>query len=288
MKISEINSLFRDELKNIYPFDEIEALIFFTFNECLGFTKNEIKTNADQLIKKEDADRIKNIVTQLKQHKPIQYIIGSTEFYGIKLKVNEHVLIPRPETEELVDIIIKDHSQTLIANHTILDIGTGSGCIAIALKKNIPTATVAAIDISEKAIDQAKQNAKLNNVTINFLQQDVLKSFSHADIKYNIIVSNPPYICHSEKRKMDKNVLDHEPNIALYVPDEDALLFYKAITNFAINHLEHGGKLYFEINEKYGDGVTDLLIKRGFNNVILRKDMSGKERMVIATKIQAK
>ncbi|HET7819833.1 MAG TPA: peptide chain release factor N(5)-glutamine methyltransferase [Bacteroidia bacterium] len=284
MKISEIISLFRDELQGIYPAGEIEAFIFFTLNEYLGFSRKEIKINADQLIKTEKIERFEDVVNQLKNHKPIQYIIGSTEFYGLKLKVNEHVLIPRPETEELVDIIIKDHRLASITNHTILDIGTGSGCIAIALKKNIPATTVSAIDISEYALKVAMQNAEDNNIHIHFLQHDILKQFPHPGIKYNIIVSNPPYICYSEKRTMNKNVLDHEPNIALFVPDENALLFYKAITNFALNHLEHGGKLYFEINEKYGDGVTDLLIKKGFNNVILKKDMSGKDRMVIANK----
>src|SRR5688572_8583660 len=218
-------------------------------------------------------------VKDLKAHKPIQYILGSTEFYGCRIKVNESVLIPRPETEELVDWIktgLKGREPK-----TILDIGTGSGCIAIALKKIFPQSRVTAMDISEKALEVAAENAQRNNARIDFVLRDILSSPSSAP-PFDLIVSNPPYITLSEKAAMNKNVVEYEPHLALFVSEEDALVFYRAIADLARSILVTGGKLYFEINERMGPAVKKLLGEMDFLNVEVKKDLSGKDRMVRA------
>jgi release factor glutamine methyltransferase len=220
-------------------------------------------------------------VKQLKQQRPVQYILGKADFYKLQFVVNEQVLIPRPETEELVDLIIRELKQTNAPD--ILDIGTGSGCIAITLKKNLPAATVAALDVSEGALKVAMQNAVSNQVAVSFFQQDILKTNTLPEAvfrQFDCIVSNPPYICISEKKEMDKNVLEHEPHLALFVPDEDPLLFYKAIADFALNHLKPKGKLYFEINAAYGLETKQMLEKKGFKNVILISDLNNKNRIL--------
>ncbi|MEK6616380.1 MAG: peptide chain release factor N(5)-glutamine methyltransferase [Bacteroidota bacterium] len=288
MKIKDTIHLFRDELKNLYSAEEIENFIFFSMNEYLGFTRRHLQLNATQSLGEKETERFKTILTQLKNHTPIQYILGHTEFYGLKIKVNEHVLIPRPETEELVEEIIqgaRDKGQ----GTNILDIGTGSGCIAIALKKNIPDATISALDISDEAILIAKANAILNQTQINFLQADILQlnnSLIHPLNNFDIIVSNPPYVRLSEKEKMNKNVLDYEPHLALFVNDNDSLVFYKAIADFALQNLSSNGKLYFEINEALGSEVKNLLKEKGFRNVEIKRDMSGKDRIVSGSRFQ--
>jgi release factor glutamine methyltransferase len=285
VEIKDIIYLFRTELKNLYSAEEIENFIFLSMQEHLGYTKRHLQLKSNQRLEEKDTKRFLTIISELKHYKPIQYILGHTEFYGLKIRVNQHVLIPRPETEELVEEIIKNTNTGIELN--ILDIGTGSGCIAIALKKNLSKATVSAIDISDEALLVAKQNAILNQTLINFLQGDILQVRNKIKIPdkshFNIIVSNPPYVRYSEKSTMSKNVLDYEPHIALFVNDDNPLLFYDAISDFALENLSSEGKLYFEINEALGTEVKELLKRKGFRNVIVKKDMSGKDRIVIAS-----
>ncbi len=266
----------------MYSPEEIENFIFYSMNEYLGFTRRHLQLKANHTLDESEAKRFMTILSELKNHKPIQYILGSTEFYGLKIRVNEHVLIPRPETEELVEEILQNTDKKAELN--IIDIGTGSGCIAIALKKHLPEATVSAMDISDEALLIAKENAILNHTLLNFLQGDILNvgHTQHHD-SFDIIVSNPPYVRQSEKKKMDKNVVNYEPHIALFVNDDDALKFYKSIADFALENLSKEGKLYFEINEALGKEIKTLLEKKGFKNIEVKKDMSGKNRIVIAS-----
>jgi len=274
-KVSDVISFFREELKDIYPKEEIEQFIFLAFAEYLNFSRTDLITKANSTMSESDLLKFNFCVKDLKQQRPIQYILGSTEFYECKIKVNEHVLIPRPETEELVEWIEKENNKEQIR---ILDIGTGSGCIAIALKNVYLNVEVFALDVSERALEVAKKNAELNQLEINFICADIFKhSSTHS---FDIIVSNPPYVRVSEKEKMSKNVLNYEPHLALFVNDDDALKFYKAIADFALKHLSPKGKLYFEINEALGNDVQNLLQEKGFKNVEVKKDLSKKERMV--------
>lgn len=267
---------FLDQLKGLYPAEEVEGLIFYAFNHIMGFTRNQLLTEKDKHINESDLLIFFRIIRELKEHKPIQYILEEADFYNLKFKVNEHVLIPRPETEELVDWIIRDNKNKSLK---ILDIGTGSGCIAISIKKNIKDADVYAMDISKDALAVAKENANKNGVEINFIPDDILKP--KTDATFDIIVSNPPYVKKEESKLMNKNVLDFEPHLALFVNDQDPLLFYKAIITFAKDHLSGAGSLYFEINESYGNEMEKLLSGEGFNS-ILKKDLSGKDRMIKA------
>lgn len=287
--IEEFSSLFHLELKDHYPKEEIDAFVSISLSDLLGISKDEMRTKQSDVLKPEQIQKLHFVIQELKIHKPIQYIIGSTEFYGCKIKVNEHVLIPRQETEELIEYIlqeirIKGQESSKIR---ILDIGTGSGCIAIALKKKLSDAIVIAIDISENALLVAKENAILNHTEISFIQTDILNplstsAFIEQDQAFDIIVSNPPYIRASEKSTMSKNVLEHEPHLALFVEDNDPLLFYKAIADFAFKNLIPKGILYFEINEALGGDVKKMLEEKGFKNVEVKKDMSGKDRIIVA------
>ncbi len=322
-KISDVVRFFRDELKSLYAKEEIETFIAFCFEEYLGLKRADILLNGTSTINESELLKFSFAIKNLKQHKPIQYILGKADFYGLKFYVNPHVLIPRPETEELVDLILKENQKTssksqetrfknldnsilpshisyltshishlnshishLTSHISILDIGTGSGCIAVALKKNIPTANIYALDISKEALELAKQNATINNVSIDFFQYDILSpEFPLPDpkIKFDIIVSNPPYICNSEKDQMQKNVLDYEPHIALFINDNDPLLFYKTIIDFALKHLKQNGKLYFEINQVFGVETKHLLENKGFKNVLLKKDLNDNNRILQGT-----
>ena len=226
-------------------------------------------------------EKFQKAIFRLKIHEPIQYIIGETEFYGLPFKVNKHTLIPRPETEELVEWIYIEFSnqQSTINNQQFLDIGTGTGCIAISLAKNLPNAKVSALDISEEALKIAQQNAEMNKVKIDFFQTDILAAETLPK-KYDVIISNPPYVRELEKKQMQQNVLKHEPESALYVSNEDPLLFYRAISHLAKKHLNPEGKLFFEINEYLADELTALLEGEGFKNIQVKKDIFGKDRMI--------
>ncbi|EGK00301.1 protein-(glutamine-N5) methyltransferase, release factor-specific [Dysgonomonas gadei ATCC BAA-286] len=223
-------------------------------------------------------NRIDVILKRLKQYEPIQYIIGETEFFGLPFSVNENVLIPRPETEELVELILKENKKSELS---LLDIGTGSGAIAVALAKNMARTSVSAWDISYKALDVAALNSKANSTDISFGRVDVLGDYP-TDKKYDIIVSNPPYVLESEKEQMERNVLEYEPHTALFVTDNNALLFYKRIADIALNLLTPAGRLYFEINQAKGAETVKMLEEKGFTEVALFQDLSKKDRMIRA------
>jgi len=272
--------LIHDKLSPLYSKQEIESISKLIFEKVSGFSRLQTYLNQNDTISPANLAQITEIVNRLIQFEPIQYILGDTEFYGLTLKVNPSVLIPRPETEELVDWIIHDNPPI---NPAILDIGTGSGCIPIALSKNLPGAEVEGWDISSEALMVARENAKINQVNIGFIYTDILNlNSTDKQQKYDIIVSNPPYVMASEQLSMPKNVIEHEPHVALFVPDTDPLIFYRTIADFAINQLKPGGKLYFEINEQFGNETTNLLSTKGFKNIIVRNDINGKVRMVRA------
>jgi len=275
MKVSNIIPYFKEELLAVSQEREIISWAYIVMEFLLGHNRSDCIIHANKEITTEITDRIKQIIADLKTKKPIQYILGETEFYGLQFKVNEHTLIPRPETEELVKWILKEEFSSA------LDIGTGSGCIAITLAKNT-NAKITAIDISKEAIDVAKENTKNNKVEIDFMLQDILQAETLS--KVDLIVSNPPYILNSEKEKMEANVLDFEPDLSLFISDNDPLLFYKKIGVLAEKSLNCGGKLYFEINEKYGAEILEMLSKIGFVDIALKKDINDKDRMVKATK----
>ena len=274
-KVSNIIPYFIKQLNGIVQEREIISLAYISIDFLLGYNRSDCIIHSDKDITSEVSDRIKLIIADLKTNKPIQHIIGETEFYELKFKVNEHTLIPRPETEELVKWILQ-HEFT-----SALDIGTGSGCIAIALRKN-KSAEISAIDVSESALLVAKENAKINEVEINFLLQDILKT--SALPKVDVIVSNPPYVLDLEKEIMLANVLNNEPHLALFVPNNNPLLFYKKIAELAFTSLSKNGLLFFEINERFGKGTVAMLNAIGFVDIELKKDINDKDRMIKATK----
>lgn len=284
--IKDVFFYFKQSLNQLYDANELEALTLLTVAEISELSKAMIKAFPEHELIPQQIELLNNIITELKTGKPIQYIIGKTEFYGLTFKVNPSVLVPRPETEELVEWVISYVNSRPSAINNILDIGTGSGCIAISLKRNIPGINVHAIDISTYALQTAKENAQLNQVHINLLEADILNVRSESEIpKSEIIISNPPYVTLNDKTKMHTNVIDFEPHIALFVPENDPLIFYKAIAAFAIANLNPNGLLFLEINENYGPEIISLLTEKGFKNLELRKDMNGRERMIKATKI---
>lgn len=274
-KVSNILSYFREELSAIADEREITSWYYISMQYLLVYNHSDCIINSNQVLNKSQLSKIKQIVAELKTHKPIQYILGETEFYGLKIKLNEHTLIPRPETEQLVDWILKENFVAA------LDIGTGSGCIPIALAKHTD-AKVLAIDVSEDALLIAEENAKNNEVEIDFIHQDILQTNSLQ--KVDLIVSNPPYVLESEKGKMQVNVLDYEPELALFVEDKNPLIFYKKIASLAFNFLNENGKLFFEINAKFGEETIEMLANIGFVNIELKKDMNDKDRMIKAIK----
>ena len=274
-KVSNILSYFREELSAVADEREITSWYYIYMQYLLVYNRSDCIINSNQVLNKSQLSKIKQIVAELKTHKPIQYILGKTEFYGLKIKVNEHTLIPRPETEQLVDWILKENFVTA------LDIGTGSGCIPIALAKHTD-AKVLAIDVSEDALLIAEENAKNNEVEIDFIHQDILQT--NYLQKVDLIVSNPPYVLESEKEKMQENVLDYEPELALFVEDKNPLIFYKKIASLAFNFLNENGKLFFEINAKFGKETIEMLADIGFVNIELKKDMNDKDRMIKAIK----
>lgn len=279
-KIKDILRFFRDELNDTYEKEELESIIAYCLEDFLNIKRAAISLNLETTISESELLKFNFAIKDLKNHKPLQYVLGMADFYRLKFFVNEQVLIPRPETEELVHLIIQDNK---LSAPSIIDIGTGSGCIPIALKKNIPAAIVSAIDISESAIHLAKRNAQKNEVDVYFFLKDILSPDENTEqqiSKYDIIVSNPPYICFSEKEQMHKNVLDYEPHLALFVNDNDPLLFYKAICDFALKNLKVKGKIYFEINQSLAPETKDLLESKGFKNVELIKDLSNNYRIL--------
>lgn len=280
-----IQEVFEDykKLNNIYSSNETEALSLLTISEITQTSKATIKAFPEKVLTAEQLERLQNILAELLTGKPIQYILGVTEFYGLPFKVNPSVLIPRPETEELVEWILSETQKVKNKGFSgrIIDIGTGSGCIAVTLKKNLPGAVVFAIDISEDALRTAEDNAELNETEVNFLNLDILNFLPDNTIpKSDVIVSNPPYVTEDDKKQMHNNVTDFEPHTALFVPENDPLIFYRAIADFALANLKPDGYLFFEINENLGNETVELLQHKGFKKIELRQDMSGRDRMI--------
>ncbi|WP_295711703.1 peptide chain release factor N(5)-glutamine methyltransferase [Mucilaginibacter sp.] len=280
-----IQEVFEDykKLNNIYSSNETEALSLLAISEITQTSKATIKAFPEKVLTAEQLERLQNILAELLTGKPIQYILGVTEFYGLPFKVNPSVLIPRPETEELVEWILSEMQKVKNKGFSgrIIDIGTGSGCIAVTLKKNVPGAVVFAIDISEDALRTAEDNAELNETEVNFLNLDILNFLPDNIIpKSDIIVSNPPYVTQDDKKQMHNNVTDFEPHTALFVPEDDPLIFYRAIADFALVNLKPDGYLFFEINENLGNETVELLQQKGFKKIELRQDMSGRDRMI--------
>ncbi len=270
-----------EELSGLYPKNEVRSLACILFKFICGLSFTDLVVQKDEKIPEIKLKQIKQVVKRLKQHEPIQYIIGETEFYGLKLTVNPAVLIPRPETEELVEWVLMSG---IDKDARVFDIGTGSGCIPIAIKKNAPELEVEAIDISEKAIEVARGNAKKNGVDVSFMVYDVSRWRERQWGKFDIIISNPPYVRELEKQYMNTNILNFEPHQALFVADTDPLKFYKIISDFAMSNLKKEGSLFFEINEAFGQEASEMLVRKGFLNVELKKDLSGKDRMIKASK----
>ena len=280
-----IKSLYRNflvQLQQIYSPSEATPMSDWVFEKIVSLKRSDILKNPEKEITPAAETLIQNALKELLSHKPVQYVLGEAWFYHLKFKVNAHVLIPRPETEELVDQLIRDRKSKL-TDPAILDIGTGSGCISIAIKKNLPAAKISALDISKDALVLANENAVMHNTNITFTEMDFLDESSWDELPaFDIIISNPPYIPINEKEKLYKNVTSFEPHLALFVPNKSPLIFYEKIEAFGRNHLLHNGKIYLETHEDYAKETAALFMKH-YQTVMIKKDMYGKERMIIIT-----
>lgn len=305
MTIYEGYRFINEALYSVYDQREAGNIAGMVMEKITGMRKMDRLLYKEHILPEDQEGPLIRYTSLLLEHHPVQYVLNEAWFYGIPLYVDENVLIPRPETEELVEWVVKDEGFRLqVTGHrsqvtglrpqvagnqagggpAILDIGTGSGCIAIALKKNIPGSEVYAIDISDKALTVARKNALALHCNIQFLTMDILNTGEREALpRFEIIVSNPPYIPLKDKAAMDKNVVDHEPHSALFVKDNDPLLFYSAIADFAPRHLQPGGRIYMEIHESTGKAVKDIFVQHGFAQTVIRKDMQGKDRMVKVT-----
>ncbi|WP_159731037.1 peptide chain release factor N(5)-glutamine methyltransferase [Sphingobacterium sp. 18053] len=284
MKIlQDFELLFQHELQELYDEDEIKALFLVVVAEKFGLNRTNYQLRKTDIVNEADKAEVLSILQDLKKHRPIQYILNKADFYGEIFQVNESVLIPRQETEELVDLIIKNHKSS--QNLKIIDIGTGSGCIPITLSKHLNNALVTTIDISKEAIKTAQENAKNLKTQVQFINADIFEwEYIFSDQQYNIIVSNPPYITPGEKQHMNQNVLAYEPELALFIEESAPLIFYDVISSFALKHLTPDGDLYFEINQYLGAEMKELMVKKGFEQVKLIKDINGADRIIHAKK----
>ena len=279
MTIKAIKEEFVSGLNGLYPSEEIQSFFILLSESFLNYSRIDTVLKQDEMLTEETIAKYHKAISKLQNQEPIQYILGATEFFGLPFKISSATLIPRPETEELVQWVLEIEKNSDLNMDTILDIGTGSGCIAIALASKLPNAAISALDISETSIDVAKANAKQNNVVVNFMHTDILIETS-LPATYSCIVSNPPYVRVSEKDQMAPNVLENEPSAALFVSNEDPLLFYRKIAQLAKNHLVDGGQLFFEINEYLSKEMIALLTSEGYHQVQVRKDIFGKDRML--------
>lgn len=277
--VGQMSRKLQASLTPIYGPGEAKAMVRLIFHSLKGWDTTGMIIHEDNPLSDYMIDKIKNIHTRLLRHEPIQYILGEARFYGMNLKVNESTLIPRPETEELVDLIVHENNKPDLQ---VMDIGTGSGAIAIALSRNLKFSKVTAIEISEKALETARQNAFDLHANIDFIHTDIF-DFQPKDNSLDIIVSNPPYIDESEKRYMEANVLDYEPHTALFVPDDNPLIFYSRIAEIATKSLKHEGKLYFEINPRHALELQKLLGNENFSDISIIKDIHGKDRFIKCT-----
>lgn len=276
MTVAEVADKIKLKLHQQFNANEIRQITLLLLRHFWQISETEFYIEKQKKLNEQFDTSFLQSLNLLQQHTPIQYVISTAEFYGLKFSVDENVLIPRPETEELVNWIITENKGI----QTIIDIGTGSGCIAVALAKNMKHTKMYALDISEKAIKKAEQNAENNDVCIDFFCNDILSENDFTQIKFDCIASNPPYVCESEKAKMKQNVLNFEPHSALFVPDSDALKFYRAIADFAILHLADKGKIYVEINENLAEETQNLFKQKGFGYTELKKDLNNKNRML--------
>ncbi|MFD1063651.1 peptide chain release factor N(5)-glutamine methyltransferase [Winogradskyella litorisediminis] len=297
MKALDLKQIFYTELGAIYDKNEVASFFYLCLEHYLDVPRIHLNLEPEFTLSKSEVDTFFSVLNELKTQKPIQYIFGETEFYGLQFKLNDNVLIPRQETEELVDLIIKDAKIQNKESLKILDIGTGSGCIAISLAKHLPKAKIYALDVSKEALQIAKQNAKLNDVNVTFIKADIL-NFRENDffpiekdvsqrqkVFFDIIVSNPPYVRNLEKAEIQPNVLDYEPHLALFVDNDNPLLFYKTIVDFAEEILKANGQLYFEINQYLGKETKQLLIDANFTEIQLLKDLNTNDRMLKGRKL---
>ncbi len=275
MTLKQYKTAFSEKLSAIYDAGEIESFFYLILENKLGLRRIDMAMQPDFNMEPSLVTEWDIITEQLLREVPVQYLLGKTHFFGLEFKVTKNVLIPRPETEELVAWVIEENQSA----KSILDIGTGSGAIAVSLAKNIPEASVHAIDVSPEALAVAEDNATALNADVHFILQDILSAFN-LPYHFDCIVSNPPYVRHLEKEEIKKNVLDYEPHLALFVEDNDPLLFYRKIGHLAFENLNSGGKLYFEINQYLGKEMQDLMVGIGFEEVILKKDMYGNDRMI--------
>ena len=285
MILKDFRLFFKNELIDVYPNNEIDSFFFLLIDEYLGLQRIDTVLKPDFKIDELELSILKNALKRLKKEEPIQYIIGKTEFYGYPFLVDENTLIPRPETEELVEWVLQEVESWKLDNRkaiSILDIGTGTGCIPISLAKNLPETNISAIDVSKNALKVANKNARLNKVNVNFIELDILNT-KNLPQQYNIIISNPPYVRELEKAEIKNNVLQNEPHLALFVSDENPLVFYNKIADLAKDYLSKNGLLFFEINEYLGKETVDMLKYKGFNNIELRKDLFKNDRMIKAS-----
>lgn len=294
MLLKEIKNIFHKELDVLYPQEEVDSFFYLLIEHYLGLERFVLALQPNFIVSKQEEQPLFEALSELRLQTPVQYIMGKAHFMDLELTVNKHVLIPRPETEELVRWILTDchaerppervrraGSRSIGGNQstTILDIGTGSGCIALALAKNYPEVQVYALDVSAKALEVAQRNAEQNEVAVTFIQGDIL-TLDTLDVPFDIIVSNPPYVRELEKKEMKANVMEYEPKEALFVPDNDPLLFYRHITHFAKNSLKEGGSLYFEVNQYLAQETKQLLEDQNFTDIEVRKDLFGNYRML--------
>jgi len=279
LTLKELKSTFITQLSEVYPSQEVESIFTVLSEYFLNYTRLETVLKADESLSEEIIKHFKNAISRLKRQEPVQYICGKTEFYSLPFKVDKHTLIPRPETEGLVQWIIDDENKKQTKSKTLLDIGTGSGCIAISLAKNLKDIDVSALDFSPEALKTAHKNSVLNSVKVTFFELDLLDEQTLPQ-RYDIMVSNPPYVRELEKSNMRSNVLEYEPKSALFVTDKDPFLFYRRIARLANLYLTDNGRVYFEINEYLSDELKALLLTERFTDIVVRKDIFGKDRMI--------
>lgn len=284
MRLKDLAVQFSNSLSSTYGKQEADAIFLLVIDQLLKYTRSDYLRNKEEVIPEHQLKELLDTESQLITGRPLQYVLGETIFYGLPFKVNPAVLIPRPETEELVEWVLEQAMLTEISGGAmrIIDIGTGSGCIAVSLKKNLPHSEVTALDVSTEALATAASNATLNQVEVNFIHADI-RAFTTAQ-KFDVIVSNPPYITMDEQQAMHENVLSHEPHLALFVANERPLEFYEVIADFAWKNLSDFGYLFFEINEHLGKETIEMLTIKSFINITLKKDMQGKDRMICCQK----
>ena len=286
MTLAEIETIYLEQLPPMYERDEAKNIVALAIEHVCNLNRNYFMLHKSHEINMKDETALIRVLDELRFGIPLQYVLGEADFYGLKFKVDSSVLIPRPETEELVHWVlesVREEAETRNSDSLhIIDIGTGSGCIPIAIKKNLPQADVCALDVSSSAIETAIQNAIQNQAEVHFFQADILNpTLNLLPLTFNIIVSNPPYVMDSEKKRMHQNVLEHEPHNALFVPDNNPLLFYRNIAHFSKKHLNQDGLLFLEINEGLGKETREMLQAEGFDSE-LRQDLQGKDRMIKA------